>query len=164
MKRLGPRNGFSLVEVTIAIGIMAVALVPVVSLLPIGLDSYRKAVEISVGTQIVQRVVSDLQHADFDTITSTNGSGLKQFPIRYFDDQGSEKMEPTDEGAIYQVAYGTLTPAPLMGNDSAHLAQITIDIIYNPGRVPLTRDSNTGGVTAAKGIAVSRFSAFVARN
>lgn len=163
MRSLRPRTGFSLVEVTIAIGVMAVALVPVVSLLPIGLDSYRRAVEASVGTQIVQRVVSDLQQSNFSTITSTDGM-VKQFPLRYFDDQGSEKPGLSDEGVIYQVAYGTLTPAPLVGDDANHLAQVTIDIVYNPGRVALTRDSDTGGVTAAKGIVVSRFSAFVARN
>lgn len=91
------RRGFSLVEVVLAIGVVAFAFVGIFALLPVGLGVFREAIDTSVSSQIVQRVVSDAQVADFETLTnpstSSGGSSSGDYfvlPLRYFDDQGTE--------------------------------------------------------------------------
>lgn len=53
--------GFSLVEVTLALGIAAVALIGIFALLPVGLQTHRNAVEQTSSTDIMSAVVNDLR-------------------------------------------------------------------------------------------------------
>ncbi|HYR59288.1 MAG TPA: hypothetical protein VEO95_11680, partial [Chthoniobacteraceae bacterium] len=56
-------------EIALAIGIIAFAFVALMSLLPAGLTTFRRALDISICTQIAQRIVSEAEQVDFDTIT-----------------------------------------------------------------------------------------------
>lgn len=103
-----PRSSraFSLVEVALSIGIIAFAFVALLSLLPAGLTTFRRALDTSICTQISQRIVSEAQLSDFDVLTdrtklpaSGNGQeysfrmrrpGTDDVLIRYFDEQGNE--------------------------------------------------------------------------
>lgn len=94
-RRLHARTSeaFSLIEVALAIAITGFAVVSLVTLLPIGLQTFRQAMDTAVSAQIAQRVVSDVQETDFDTLVSDALPEEGQFyvlPTRYFDDQGSE--------------------------------------------------------------------------
>ncbi len=85
---------FTLVEVVLAIGVIAFAFVALLGLLPIGLSTFRHAVDISVTAQIAQRVIGDAQEADFDALAD-HPQNVQQgeffiLPLRYFDDQGTE--------------------------------------------------------------------------
>lgn len=96
MRRSRHRRGFSLVEVVLAIGVVAFAFVAIFSLLPVGMGVFREAMDTSVSAQIVQRIVSDAQQTNFDNLVDTTKSGGTSsgdwfvLPLRYFDDQGSE--------------------------------------------------------------------------
>lgn len=107
-------KGFSLVEVTLAIGIVAFAFVALFSLIPVGLTTFRQAMDTSVGAQIAQRVVSDAQQTDFDALVPTEegqnnleveigGAGNQYYvlPIRTFDEQGTEVPRTEPAKAIY---------------------------------------------------------------
>jgi uncharacterized protein (TIGR02598 family) len=85
------------VEVTLAIGIVAFAFVALFALLPVGLTTFRQAMDTSVTAQIFQRIVSEAQETDFDSLlvsAEEKGKGRNNqyyvFPLRYFDDQGNE--------------------------------------------------------------------------
>jgi uncharacterized protein (TIGR02598 family) len=54
-------QGFSLVEVTLALGVAAVSLVAIFSLLPIGLQTSHNAIEQSASADILATVVADLR-------------------------------------------------------------------------------------------------------
>lgn len=156
-------TAFSLVEVTLAIGLAAFSLMGIVGLLPLGLILHHQAMDASVSSQIVEQVVGDVQQADFDMITDPNG-GPRQFPVRFFDEQGGaqgDSISPSAQAgtAIYHVAYGVTKP----GNS---LARVTIDVLNNPGGKSFDRDPATGGikVDASRGIVPTRFSVSVARN
>ena len=96
LARRRARAAFSLVEVVLAIGIVAFAFVALFSLLPIGMGVFREAMDTSVSAQIVQRIVSDAEETDFDVLkddpgNSKGGDGnYFALPLRYFDDQGTE--------------------------------------------------------------------------
>lgn len=157
---------FSLVEVTLAIGVAACALMPVVGLLPVGLNLYKRAAETSLSSQIMQQVLSEVQQTDFDILVGNAGTVNQQFPIYYFDEQGTPRGNANSSGAqaseaIYHVAFGVVRDST-----AASLARVTVDILSNPANKTLERDTVTGGIKAdaGKGIAPSRFSVLVARN
>jgi uncharacterized protein (TIGR02598 family) len=56
-----PRSGFSLVEVTLALGVAAFCLLAVFGLLPIGLRTQQTAIEQTAATRIISAAISDLR-------------------------------------------------------------------------------------------------------
>jgi uncharacterized protein (TIGR02598 family) len=60
--------GFSLVEVSLALVVVAVALVALLGLLPSGMSNFRTALDAQIAGEIFQRVVADAQETDFDTL------------------------------------------------------------------------------------------------
>jgi len=137
--------GFSLVEVVLAIGVVAFAFISIFALLPIGMGISRQAMDTSVGSQIAQRLINDAQQSDFPellkdaagkTISGTNQTGRKS--ERYFDDQGSELPASSKAKAIYHVNT-RITPATAMpktgtpsGGDNVNLAIVTVQVANNP--------------------------------
>jgi uncharacterized protein (TIGR02598 family) len=117
------RAAFSLVEVALAVGIVAFAFVSLMALLPVGLSHFRAAIDLSVGAQIFQHVVGDAEQEDFERLTTTTATATGDFfvlPTRYFDDQGGEVVLRTpgtpsaDEAAqiVYQVRVRGSRPGP----------------------------------------------------
>jgi uncharacterized protein (TIGR02598 family) len=56
------RSGFSLVEVTLALGVAAFCLLAVFGLLPIGLKTQQSAIEQTAATRIISGAASDLRN------------------------------------------------------------------------------------------------------
>lgn len=65
-----PAPGFSLVEVTLAIGIISFALLAVVALLPVGLKSVKNSSEQAAGAAVLQGLSEALRHAATDDGTN----------------------------------------------------------------------------------------------
>ena len=87
MKRCRFIVGFSLVEVTLALGIAAFCLIAVFGLMPIGVQTNRNATSQSVATNIMTAVVSDLRA----TVTTTSSQFAITFGTNttlYFDGTG----------------------------------------------------------------------------
>jgi uncharacterized protein (TIGR02598 family) len=99
-----PEGAFSLVEVVLAIGVVAFAFVAILGLLPAGMTQFRQAIDTTVCAQIAQRVIGDAQQTEFDTLIDKqnlpSGSSLDHYTfrapkvtspeIRYFDERGGE--------------------------------------------------------------------------
>lgn len=155
------RSGFSLVEVTLALGMVAFSLLSLVSLVPMGLTTFHKAVNTSVSSQIVQHVVTDFQQTDFSALSQQN-------PLLYFDDQANELPATggAPSGTIYFVNVVVNTPTFVPGGtSSSNLASVIIEIVTNPGNRTLTYDANHSvQEDSTHGIYVSRYSAFIAKN
>jgi type II secretory pathway pseudopilin PulG len=112
------QSAFSLVEVVLAVGVVAFAFVAILGLIPAGLTQFRQATDTSVGAQIAQRVIEDAEQSDFNTLidynntVATNSGTITTQPlyfrapsvadttsataanpgpcVRYFDESGNE--------------------------------------------------------------------------
>ena len=83
------KEGFSLVEVTLALGVAAFCLIAVIGIIPVGVQANRNATSQTAATNIMAAVVADLRATPRTTNTSS------QFAIRfgtnirlYFDSAG----------------------------------------------------------------------------
>jgi len=157
---------FSLVEIAMALGIVSFAFISVLGLLPVGLSTFRKAINASIGSQIVQKVINEAQQTDFNQlITDQSGQSIQPGSTgvkanRYFDEQGNELNTPAQ--SVYQVNT-RITPSTVMPNNggNAYLATVTIQIVNNPGNVNITSSAN---LWCDSRFSISNYSAFVARN
>ena len=130
--------GFSLIEVVMAIGIVAFAYIALFGLLPSGMSMFSKATDNSIGSQILQRVVGDAQQADFTALVNGGGGLEKRQPgYRYFDYQGIEV--PSMHGSIY-TAEVTVVPTTELPNastpPSTNLATVRVRLANNPNENP----------------------------
>src|SRR4051794_7542521 len=90
--------GFSLVETTLALGIVSFAFVGLLGLIPIGLNSFVKAMDATVEAQIVQRITTVARQAKFSELSKLDSNpGMEkgeELPDFYFNEQGSEVVDP----------------------------------------------------------------------
>lgn len=155
-------RAFSLVEVTLSIGVVAFAFVSLMALVPVGLDTFREGMGTTVGAQIAQRVITEAQQTDFDLLidhvsrADTSQDGLtfrapsrNDERLRYFDEQGNEVIpkDPDNLSAeekqkiIYHVNTRVMirTPRPSdgLGSPAIDLATVTVQVATNPGNLEI---------------------------
>jgi uncharacterized protein (TIGR02598 family) len=89
-------KGFSLVEVTIALGVMSISLLTLFALLPVGLKANQSSISQTAATSILSAVVSDMRATPKTSVAST------QFAISfgssktiYFDSEAVPAASPT---------------------------------------------------------------------
>lgn len=134
-------HGFSLVEVVIAVGIMAVGIVAVLGLLPHGLAMTKKTSDLTYQTRIFQHLLSEYQSMSWSALEAgTSGGGAAQ--QRLFDYQGIELTSAStnqQQQFISYVASIEISPNPVelphtngqpKGNE--HLRRLVVRIAATP--------------------------------
>lgn len=94
------RQGFSLVEVTISLGLVTFAAMSVMALLPTGLSVMRSAMDQTIEAQIVRTIAGQAVVSNYDNLTAAS-------PL-YFDDEGMPVRNAGD--AVYTVTLGLANP------------------------------------------------------
>lgn len=120
-------QAFSLVEVTIAMGIAAFAVIGVMSLVPGGLATLRASVDASAVSRIMHTVASEARQANnFNAITSTTN---------YFDDNGLKLDAANRTQSIYSAELRVLPSAVVPGAAAANpnLKAISVRVVRAPG-------------------------------
>ncbi len=129
------RSAFSLVEITLALGIISFALVSVMALMPLGMKNLRSAIDTTVSAQITQSLVAETQQTDF--------SELETF-TRSFDDQGQPLDQFTAAGALYDARVSVFQDVELPGSaPNGNVARIKVEVVANPGRKSLSSAFST---------------------
>lgn len=100
--------GFSLVEVVLATGIMALGVVTILGLLPHGLEMSRQTANEQAETRIVDLVVGEMQAIDWNKITPDEPQ------IRYFDDQGLELLQTGGDEFKMHLNYVVQVQVPVL--------------------------------------------------
>lgn len=97
MRKPSTAAGFSLVEVTLALGIAAFCLIAVFGLMPIGVQTNRNAASQTAGTSIIAAVIADLRATPRTSTTSSQfGIAFGTNTTLYFD---SAEQASTSLGA-----------------------------------------------------------------
>lgn len=91
-------SAFSLVEVVLALGIVSFAMISLLGMVPLGLQTFRKSIDTTVQSQIAQRLTGECLLAEW---TGTPPRFVPPNPVRYFDEQGQESAVAST--ALYTV-------------------------------------------------------------
>jgi uncharacterized protein (TIGR02598 family) len=177
--------GFSLIEVTISLAVVAFALVAIIGLLPAGVGLSTKASMNSACTQIFERLVSDARQTDFSKLVYptlkqgtqpvNTGTAFRLPKLRYFDDQGTEVIpdNPTalSDGEKVKIVYWVNTriltnasvPADKVNYVGQFLATVTFQVAHNPGNRDLNFTTD-GYIVNIPGMEIRSMSIQVAKN
>jgi len=116
-----------------ALGIIAIAVVPLFALLPLGVTTQRQSIEDTTIAQIQQKVVGDLQRAEFGELLKVAALDPQ---IRHFNEQGYEVAEDAlqvEDGRQYDVMVTLIHPPLVTGKANFNLIQADLRIALNPG-------------------------------
>jgi len=93
-------RGFSLIEVTIAMAIAAVALVTLLGLIPQGMNTMREAGDQAIEGRIHQQLLNEIQMTPFEDsggVSLINTYNNMEF---YYDGQGEELSDSRQQGSV----------------------------------------------------------------
>jgi uncharacterized protein (TIGR02598 family) len=114
-------HGFSLIEVTIALGVFAFAMIPIIGLVSSGMKSLRGSMDEGVRGEIVRKVVAEAGRVPYTNLSSFNGTNF------YFDDEGVQQASSNAQTIF--VASNSVAPPPSLittNTDIAQLLKVTV--------------------------------------
>ncbi|NJK90512.1 MAG: Verru_Chthon cassette protein B [Blastochloris sp.] len=87
------RRGFSLIEVTMSLGIISIGMMALVAMLPLGLKAFKSSVDMTLQAQIAQSILNQAQQIKFSNLGDLDGTF-------YFDAEGA--LLPNKTGAAFE--------------------------------------------------------------
>jgi len=117
-------RAFSLVEVTIAMGVVAISVLTLFALIPIGLKSNQNSISQTAAVDILTAVLADMRATPRASATSTQFGVTFGAPIiLYFDSEGAPSASPT---ATSRYRVSITFPPRAAGSRSATLSHIRV--------------------------------------
>ncbi len=104
-----------------ALGIISFGFLSIVGMLPLGMDTSRRAKDSTIEAQIRRLMVNQAQQTDFSRL-----AGLAERDALAFDAQGSLAGA---ERTLYRAAFDVTMSTDLPGSTSSRLATVTIYIL-----------------------------------
>ncbi len=101
-------GAFTLVETVLAIGVVSFAMISILGLIPVGLTTFRSAINVSVESSIANALAGEAQRSDFSNLPDETS-------IYYFDEQGIRLDNVADSVFVAEVTH----PEPLVTGSSA---------------------------------------------
>ena len=144
-------DGFSLVEVALTIGLVALTFTALLALLPPAHQQLKTAMDTTTAAQIARTVVADLETAGLGEVLhlaaldGTNAQRMGTLPGRYFTSAGREVAED-DSDRIYQVNMRVLRDDQIPGAGSREgvrgCAVLTVEVVAIPAGVRVVIGEN----------------------
>lgn len=124
MKKRAPLpSAFSLVEVALAIGLVAFGFVALLGVVPVGLNSSQKAMHSGLQSQILQEICSEIQLSQFKEFNEPDFAA--RFP-KYYDDQGRQ-IDSTNPALSHSLILISRRPPILPGADEPNSDMLTLE-------------------------------------
>jgi uncharacterized protein (TIGR02598 family) len=134
------KAGFSLVEVVLAVGIMALGVVTILGLLPHGLEVSRQTANEQAESRIIDSIVGELQAMDWVTLnTQAKAVTSKEY---LYDDQGLSLEGLSDSEVSASLSYVARVDIPdldvylptnaVAGAKNYNLRRVVIDVAATP--------------------------------
>ena len=133
-------RAFSLIEVTIAMGVMAFAAIAILGIIPNGLAAATRSSQTTIAARLASEVQSEIQQV-----------GLAAFPTNetYFDGDG--KFLTSTAGAVYYV-YRSVEDCTLPGASAGSFKKVIVQVVKNPAGQTFPVDATTGLRTIPSGM------------
>lgn len=132
--------GFSLVEVTLAVAIAALAIITLLGLLPQGLEMARKTALMINDSNILEQVTHDMENATFDMLPKPN-----QKVNKYYNDQGREvAQDATDLAFVVEIEQQSVVALPKAEKTQPYLKRMVIKIAATSSPSFVFGTNNTG--------------------
>ena len=133
-------RAFSLIEVTIAMGVMAFAAIAILGIIPNGLAAATRSSQTTIAARLASEVQSEIQQV-----------GLASFATNttYFDGDG--KILTGTAGAVYYV-YRSVEACPLPGAAAGSFQKVIVQVVKNPAGQTFPVDATTGLRTIPVGL------------
>lgn len=109
MKTAHSQSAFSLVEITLALGIAAFTLISIFGLLPVGLNTSQGASEQTTASYVATGIASDLRVLQPGTTITGYGVNLANAKNTLYFDQGGDPVPLSSGSARYQATIDTNT-------------------------------------------------------
>ena len=115
-------HGFSLIEVTLALGIVAFAMIPIIGLVSSGMKSLRGSMDDAVRGEIVRKVVAEAGRVPYTNLSTAFNNRLF-----YFDDEGVQQASSNAQ-TIFVASNSIANPPVLLttNTDIAQLLRVTV--------------------------------------
>jgi uncharacterized protein (TIGR02598 family) len=115
-------HGFSLIEVTIALGVFAFAMIPIIGLVSSGMKSLRGSMDDGVRGEIVRKVVAEAGRVPYTNLSTAFNNRLF-----YFDDEGVQQASSNAQ-TIFVASNSIAHPPSLVTTDTniAQLLRVTV--------------------------------------
>lgn len=118
-------GGFSLVEVTLAVAIAALAIITFLGLLPQGLEISRKTSMMTLNSNILEQVVRDLENTAYNQLPAVGGSTVS----RYYDDQGVQvQADSKNISFVAQMDFSGSAALPATESSQPFLRRVVVRI------------------------------------
>lgn len=92
---LSAKNGFTLIETVLAVGIVAFTFVGIAGLLPCGMQTFRRAMDNTMQAQMTQNIVAQASQVSFSNLSQFDGRDM------IFDDNG-DLVDSTNPQRTYR--------------------------------------------------------------
>ena len=120
--RIRARSAFSLIEVTIALGIVAFAMVPIIGLVATGMKSLRDSMDETVRGEIVRKVAGEALRVPY-----ANLSAEFQNQTFYFDDEGI-RQSSSNASTIFVATTAISAPPSLITSDTGIARLLSMNV------------------------------------
>lgn len=116
------QDGFSLVEVTLAVAIAALAIITLLGLLPQGLDMARKTALMINDSNILEQITHDMENATFDLLPT-------QTTRKYYNDQAREvQRDASDLAFVVEIEPQTIAAMPKAEKTQPYMKRMIIRV------------------------------------
>jgi uncharacterized protein (TIGR02598 family) len=136
-------GGFSLIEVTIAMGVMAFAAIAILGIIPNGLSAATRSSQTTIAARLASEVQSEIQQVGLASF-SMNSTNTTHF-------DGDGKILPNNTGAVYDV-YRSVEDCSFPGAPTASFKKVIVQVVKNPAGQTFPVDATTGLRTIPSGM------------
>jgi len=107
LKGVAHKKGFNLVEVVLAMCVIAVAFTSLFGVMPVALQNYRHSMNLAMVANIMSQVSAELQQTPASEVLANPATPL---PDRYFSDEGQDVTSTSAQAqAVFHVKYEAIT-------------------------------------------------------
>lgn len=128
-RRHRAHRGFSLMEVTIAVAIIAFTCIPLIAMLPTGMKTMRDGQREAVGAEIVRLLTNELSMSNWN---DTQDLETWEDDFRYFDNEGIPLEQKDHAVFTAKIEVGNDTTLPGAPSKNPFLKRVTIKVTHKP--------------------------------